>query len=78
MINSRLNTIIFCLVVSTTYGISQQEAEMPSEPGKCFAKCLIQDTYKTESTSLYLKAIGDQPMHNTVREKVETRPASRI
>lgn len=76
MKNFQLLNLICCLTISATYSYSQPEPGMPSEPGKCFAKCLIQDTYDIESTSIYMEAIDDQPMYNIVSEEVETQPAS--
>ncbi len=50
-INFRSVLTILILNLTTLYLNAQPEARMPSEPGKCFAKCLIQDKFLTITDS---------------------------
>ncbi len=44
-----------CLLFSFAGLIAQPEAGMPSEPGKCYAKCLIADEYETVTERVLTK-----------------------
>ena len=48
-----LFTAILCLAFVSLY--AQPEAGMPSEPGKCYAKCLIADQYETVTEQVLVK-----------------------
>ena len=43
----RLTLLTFVLSCTTIYISAQPEAGMPSEPGKCYAKCLMPDKFET-------------------------------
>ena len=55
------------LMVCTSW--SQPSMEMPSEPGKCYAKCLMQDIYSYEYEYEYFyRYRGDNPFQEGVEE----------
>ncbi len=63
-----LNFLLTALICVLTVGAyAQPEAGMPSEPGKCYAKCLIADQYET---------VTEQVLVKEATTKVATIPAS--
>ena len=46
-------TLLLLMAAFVTY--AQPEAGMPSVPGKCYAKCLIQDQYETVTEQVLVK-----------------------
>ena len=48
-------TAIFTIASLSIFAQGAPEAGMPSEPGKCYAKCLIQDQYETVTEQVLVK-----------------------
>jgi len=53
---TRLNAIFTALFLMVSmFAYAQPEQGMPSEPGKCYAKCLIQDQYETVTEQVLVR-----------------------
>ncbi len=74
-----LFTAILCLAFVSMY--AQPEAGMPSEPGKCYAKCLIADQYETVTEQVLVKEASSKvsivpAKYETVTEQVLAKEAA--
>ncbi len=73
-----LFTAILCLAFVSVY--AQPEAGMPSEPGKCYAKCFIADQYETVTEQVLVKEASTKvaiapATYETVTEQVLAKEA---
>lgn len=58
-------------------GAGAPESGMPSEPGKCYAKCLIQDLYELDSTYIYeYTGVTPSEVSGVEYQTLKTAPAS--
>lgn len=60
----KINAYILLIIFTPLLLSSQPEAGMPSEPGKCFAKCLIQAVYKERILSIPIYIGNDTLIEN--------------
>ncbi len=72
--------LTICLLFAFSGIWAQPEAGMPSEPGKCYAKCLIADEYETVTEQVLVKeassTVAISPArYETVTERVLTKEA---
>ena len=77
-----LNSLLtFCLLFTFVGLFAQPQAGMPSEPGKCYARCIIADEYETVTERVLVKEasskVSIQPAsYETVTEQVLTKEAA--
>ncbi len=77
-----LNSLLtLCLLFAVVGLIAQPEAGMPSEPGKCYSKCLIPDEYETVTEQVLVKEASSRvaispATYETVSEQVLTKEAA--
>ena len=76
-----LNSLLtICLLFAFASMYAQPEAGMPSEPGKCYAKCMIADKYETVTEKVLVKEASTKvaispATYETVSERVLTKEA---
>ncbi len=76
-----LNSLLtICLLFAFASMYAQPEAGMPSEPGKCYARCLIADEYETVTEKVLVKEASTKvaispATYETVSERVLTKEA---
>ena len=77
-----LNSLLtLCLLFAVVGLVAQPEAGMPSEPGKCYSKCLIPDEYETVTEQVLVKEASSRvaitpARYETISEQVLTKEAS--
>ena len=78
--NSLILTTLFAILA---IGLSAQPGDVPpnSEPGKCYAKCLIADEYETITEEVQTKGASSRTVvvpaqYETVTEEVLVKEAS--
>lgn len=81
-ISSFLKFIFLVIVIAGTYSCSSTlgvsdtrissgpSANMPSEPGKCYAKCLIQDEVETYEEDLFVYTGQDHTIEGVAQETI--------
>ncbi len=77
-----LNSLLTLCLLFLALGLyAQPEAGMPSEPGKCYAKCLIADQYETVTEQVLVKEASSKvaispSQFETVSEQILAKEAS--
>jgi len=73
--------ITLCLLFAASGAYAQPAAGMPSEPGKCYARCLIADQYETVTEQVLIKEASTRvaispASYETVSEQILAKEAA--